>query len=460
MADKINQVDGLPRIPGTKIFDFSRTHFLDGTLKAYFAPGQTPLTTVPGFYQKPTDWAKENTLLRVPKMLWISLNFGDIYLQDVTTPDQVDITFGNVDLYSQHNWQVVNVPARDDVSGPHTTHTNAFKDYNGLSIVSQHYSDGGLVDIPDSSITTPGPPPHFVPDGQTAKYLATRAALLDLVKSIPILSNGKARAILIDYTTFQLVPDQPLDREYFSGGEVLDDTGTRIASFFGSEVDVAADGYWLSELISPLSTTDEYLGTNFLHIHVGLYTALGGHQTDDLFTPSGRLAASTISTEWSKFSNYSTRFVGLGTYDFNYTITGKRYSNPVHVTFPTLVDEPDYGGSTNDLYFAPAKGFIHTVLDSPSHSTVTWADAVPFITYSPNVSQTYLDTLYDQQVALHNAGLRVGTLGTLTFDFNDNNALLQAEANALAAYDFTYLGDTNSVSVENIRTLVLAHFEL
>ena len=68
----------LPRFAGASGRLFKRSDFLDGTLKAYFGPGQAPVgtndlgTADAGGYRSPTDWNKEKTLLRAPQQVWLS----------------------------------------------------------------------------------------------------------------------------------------------------------------------------------------------------------------------------------------------------------------------------------------------------------------------------------------------------------------------------------------------------
>lgn len=72
---RINQKHMVPSIPGGKPFAARRSHFLDGTQKAYFGPGQRP--DQGDSYTNPTDWPPAGMLLRVPQVVWLSLFLED-----------------------------------------------------------------------------------------------------------------------------------------------------------------------------------------------------------------------------------------------------------------------------------------------------------------------------------------------------------------------------------------------
>jgi hypothetical protein len=71
----INRKNMLPRLSDGKAVPLRRSHFLEGTLKTYFGPGQGP-QNIFGAYKKPTDWNKAGTLLRVPRVVWLQMWFA------------------------------------------------------------------------------------------------------------------------------------------------------------------------------------------------------------------------------------------------------------------------------------------------------------------------------------------------------------------------------------------------
>lgn len=63
-----NRINEIPFIVTTDsaLWCYSRDHFLDGTIKAYWGPGQPP-TYDQDSYSPPTKWPKAGTLLSIPK---------------------------------------------------------------------------------------------------------------------------------------------------------------------------------------------------------------------------------------------------------------------------------------------------------------------------------------------------------------------------------------------------------
>ncbi len=67
MADAINKVGMVPRLSAGAGFMPRRSKFLDGTIKAFFMPGQTwGLASQGDEYSPPTEWPAAGMLLRMP----------------------------------------------------------------------------------------------------------------------------------------------------------------------------------------------------------------------------------------------------------------------------------------------------------------------------------------------------------------------------------------------------------
>lgn len=71
----INQKHGVPRFSGAKFKGMHVGPFLDGTQRTYWASGQAPDGYAGRFntYRKPRAWARPNSPLRVPQMVWLNL---------------------------------------------------------------------------------------------------------------------------------------------------------------------------------------------------------------------------------------------------------------------------------------------------------------------------------------------------------------------------------------------------
>jgi hypothetical protein len=69
-----NQKQGIPKYEGESGRLFSRAHFLDGTLKTYYGPGQPPDAGEPGNYENPTSWRPAGSVLSPPQVVWLYLS--------------------------------------------------------------------------------------------------------------------------------------------------------------------------------------------------------------------------------------------------------------------------------------------------------------------------------------------------------------------------------------------------
>lgn len=69
----INQKFGLPRLADGQPFSFSRRRILDGTIKTFFGPDQSPGAA--NVYHPPAEWPDAGRLLRVPQVVWLTAYF-------------------------------------------------------------------------------------------------------------------------------------------------------------------------------------------------------------------------------------------------------------------------------------------------------------------------------------------------------------------------------------------------
>lgn len=258
---RINQRHGVPKISGGRPFTMSRGKFLDGTVKAYYGPGQTANaspgegvvgnayiagSTVTLPYQAPTGWPGAGMLLRVPQVVFLSFLYpgpNDL-TQDATNADF------NV---------AGNIPSTDPFNGEDRT---VFYVY---------------------SATTPNLYRQEA-DRVAAVYAEVKAA-------VETLRPGRTFVEILDW-------------QGPSGNKALNYTSSRY-----------------SHVLAPDVAEDAYLGLNFQHVHAGHfgYDKAGNppdrfmwYDADDsaLADPVYATSRARVTTAYPLFAGYTTDLYG------------------------------------------------------------------------------------------------------------------------------------------------------
>lgn len=60
--------------------------FTDGSVKTFFAPGQTEYAPATATYENPTSWRPRGSLLKMPQVVWLSCHFPYSFFDDTSVP--------------------------------------------------------------------------------------------------------------------------------------------------------------------------------------------------------------------------------------------------------------------------------------------------------------------------------------------------------------------------------------
>jgi len=462
----MNSANGLPRFTAAAGRMPRRSDFIDGLYRTYFAPGQTPECILN--YQPPTDWPKALSLLRMPAVLWVTLDFGKVTPIQQATPGQDD---GSYLLYQIFENTLTSFPDQDFIYpaigtyGDTTVHQHAYYSFPDVNSV--------LLD----SISTPPTRTKIDPyiiyfrNPIRDRYTTIKNDLLDLITSVYAASGGKVMTTLIDKSMVQrsdTTPEPDHNSANFEGMEVIDGTGATILSLFNRTVPTGDSTYAIAELLGPKTFVD-FLGTNFLHVFVGLpdyWVPSEDFDTERLpASVSNRVASSQLINTVPKFYNYRCLIYGLEDYTFPNMVKGTE-GPPVHqfrhdvpesepvifsdrVDIITTVGEPDEAGQ---YHYFHSELFPSSAM-SPTH--------IEYINRQP--TQAVMDSHYAAALVQYNnvnTNCRSDAPDTETISNADQRAILQGEANLLTAYGFTYMGDTTAFSISDILTVIRECFPI
>lgn len=427
-----------PHFPGGKHKSFRRSKFLDGTIKAYFAPGQKP-NVADNDYQNPTDWNKAKSLLRVPQVVWLSCEVPDHYSDTYTqtfTRNAVSIATcnGNFTYYTGNACPqtILGVPTGNTVYPTRTTIINGGASSNGS--VTYQISDGDLA-------TYSGGPCNEV---------------LEALAPYVTVSSGPASSE-INYTT---TIDNAYDKLYRQFHDTVfpavkaaieslraQKTWVEILEFFDENGDST---YWGPEdghtstytpLIAPTkyfpgNDSEDYFGVNFLHIYIGYVyepvtgTQYMGESNDVIF----QNAASSVIDAAKKFVGFTVKL---------YSILPQWDEYAPASNIPFISDVPDQPKLRQADDTNP-----------PTNKMVNpWVPADP-------------DTLASAKTAQQNAvsGFNDALISDVQHfrnNDNDNQGYLQTMANAFTGDTppVIFVGDGTSLSSDDIVAAIRTHFK-
>jgi hypothetical protein len=323
----------LPRFKGHGGSLFHRGKFLDGTWKAYFAPGQAPdgFTDEAG-YRKPLDWNRANSLLRAPQQVWITAAFIDA----VDQPGSSHTDYPFMPGFSDDIPNYVLADPSKDVPGVDGVQFGPIYIFGTPFTFGRTYywNDGHTEEVEpgisgwDRSAYTPGDTPYIVdsggfgtagsfdhghigfapevypgfersvPNWSYSEYQRLMPIFREAKERIEILRRGMTWVDIVDYSDHAKWPN---DR--FQNG--------KISNIGGS--------HW-SYLVAPDAEEEGgFFGTNFLHLHFGV-SGLDAANFDDTWFSSLITTDDAVSFEFAQHINGKARIVAAYSLFVGYTV--------------------------------------------------------------------------------------------------------------------------------------------